>query len=106
MPLCHIASLPLVNSAVSKSGVPPISATVGIIVPGLPISHSAASTPSGELNVGLAVGVEERAAGLGQRLVELEEADTGWKSPYTPAAVSVSFSAAACSSAHVQSAVG
>ena len=50
MPLCHIASLPLVNSAVSKLGVPPMSATVGIVVPGLLVSHCAASTPSGELN--------------------------------------------------------
>ena len=70
-----MASLPLVNRAVSKSGVPPMSASVGITVPGLPVSHSAAATPSRGVERRLAVGVEELAAGLTERLVELVEAD-------------------------------
>jgi hypothetical protein len=46
-----MASLPDLNSAVSKSALPPISATVGITVPGLPISQLAAARPLASLKV-------------------------------------------------------
>ena len=51
MPLCHMASLPSLNSSESKSGVPAPSASVGMVVPFLPISQFAAFSPSGESNV-------------------------------------------------------
>ena len=75
MPVCRIASLPSLNRLVSKSGVPCPCSIVGIMVPLLPTSQSAASMPSGVLNAtSVPSVVEELAAVLRQHLVELVEA--------------------------------
>jgi hypothetical protein len=47
MPVCSIASLPLLNRLVSKSAVPCPCSIVGIVVPLFSVSHLAASMPAG-----------------------------------------------------------